>query len=141
VGVGGVDEVVVSLFAAAEVDLFEEARVEEVFEGAVDGGFGSAVGAFAEGEEKFFGFEGTAEFLDGVEDGEAFGGELQASLAEEIAKDMLGGIHGGMIDGGRDGVNNSFTTEARRHGDFSFLFSSVSPCLRGESSVLWRVRR
>ena len=97
VGVGGVDEVVVGLLAAAEEDLLDEAGVEEVLEGAVDGGFGDAVVGFAEGEEEFFGFKGAAEFLDGFEDGEAFGGVLELALVEEVAENVLGGVHGGMM--------------------------------------------
>lgn len=90
VGGVGVDEVVVGLFAGAEVDLLEEGGVDEVFDGAVDGGFGDAVVGVAEFEEEFFGFEGAAEFLDGVEDGEALGGEFELVLAKKVAKEMFG---------------------------------------------------
>ncbi len=94
VGAGGVDEVEVGLFAAAVGrwrDLVEQAGIAEVFEGAVDGGLGDALGAVAEFEEEFFGFEGAAELLDGVEDGGTFGGEFEAARAEEVAEDPLGG--------------------------------------------------
>jgi hypothetical protein len=105
---GGVDEIVVGLLAHAEVDLFEETGVKEMLEGAVDGGLGGADGGFAEFQEKFFGFEGAFELLDGFEDGEALGGELEFSLAEEVAKDVLGvlWLHDGN-DGARGGWSQS----------------------------------
>jgi hypothetical protein len=96
---GGVDEIVVGLLADAEVDLFEETGVEEMLEGAVDGGLGSADGGFAEFQEKFFGFEGPAEFLDDLENGEALGGVLELSLAKEVAEEVLGSWHAGRISG------------------------------------------
>ena len=98
-GVGGADEVVVGLFAGAEEDLFEEAGVEEVFEGAIDGGFGDAEVGFAEGEEEFVGFERAGEAFDGLEEGGAFGGVFELALAEEVAEDLLGGGHGESIRG------------------------------------------
>lgn len=91
---GAIDEVVVGLFAAAVGrgrDLVEEAGIAKVLEGAIDGGLGDAVGAFAEFEKKFLGFEGAAELLDGLEDGGALGGVLKAARAEEFAEDLLGG--------------------------------------------------
>jgi hypothetical protein len=106
VGVGGVDKIVVGLFSAAEEDLLDEAGVKEVLEGAVDGGFGDAVVGFAEGEEEFLGLEGTAELLDGFENGEAFRGVLQLALMEEVAENMLRGIHGGMMVAGGCSVNS-----------------------------------
>ncbi len=105
VGVGGVDEVVMGLFSIAEVDLIEKAGGDEMFEGAVDGCFGNAVIGFVKGEEKFFGFEGTSEFLNGLQDGEALSGIFQPVLAEKIAKDLFRTIHGGMMGAWRHRVN------------------------------------
>jgi hypothetical protein len=90
---GGIDEIVMGLLAGAEVDLLEKASVEEMLERAVNGSLGSADRGFAEFQEKFFGFEGTAKFLDGFENGEALGGVLELSLAEEVAEEVLGGLH------------------------------------------------
>jgi len=106
VGVGEVDEVIVGLLAAAvggRGHLVEEAGIAEVLEGAVDGGLGDAVSAFAEFEEEFLGLEGASEFLHGLENGGAFGGELEAARAEEIAENLFrrcrgkGGGGGGVV--------------------------------------------
>lgn len=107
VGVGGVDEVVVGLFASAEVNLLEQAGIDEVLEGSVDGGFGDAVIVFAEVEEEFLGLEGAGEFFGGGEDGPAFSREFELALVEEVFEELFGrgGVHAGMMVGGVRGVN------------------------------------
>ena len=54
-GIGGIHEVVMGLFSAAEVDLFDQAGLHQMVECAVDGGFGDAKIAFAEFQEQFLG--------------------------------------------------------------------------------------
>ena len=80
-GIGGIHEVVMGLFSAAEMDLFDQAGLHQMFERAVDGGLGNAKIAFAQFQEQFLGFKRAAELLHGLDDGEALCGVFQVALA------------------------------------------------------------
>lgn len=107
VSVGRIDEVIVGLFSAAEVDLPNDAGILKVFERAVDGGFGDALLILAELEKEFLSLKGPPKFLDRLKERGALGGELKPSLLKEIAEELFrsgGGWHGIMMNGYRRGV-------------------------------------
>src|ERR1017187_5613019 len=88
-----VHEVVMHLLAAAEMDLFEQAGVEEMLEGAINRGLGDAVLGFPQFQQQFLGLEGPAKRLHGLEDRQALRGILEAALPEELAEEMFGTLH------------------------------------------------